>query len=48
MSAAWPTVRLGEVLIERHETPTDDDLAYGRVRIIEKISFDSGRIQLRV
>ncbi|MGA2178066.1 MAG: restriction endonuclease subunit S [Verrucomicrobiota bacterium] len=35
-------------MTERRETPTDDDLASGRVRIVEKISFDSGRIQLRV
>ena len=48
MKHKWPITKLGEVLTERRETPTDDDLATGRVRIIEKISFDSGRIQLRV
>jgi type I restriction enzyme S subunit len=48
MTKPWPTVRLGEVLTERREIPSDDDLASGKVRIIEKISFDSGRIQLRV
>ena len=48
MNAAWPKVRLGEILTEWREIPNDDDLASGRVRIIEKISFDSGRIQLRV
>ena len=48
MKHKWPTTKLGEVLTERRETPTDDDLASGRVRIVEKISFDSGRIQLRV
>jgi len=48
MKHTWPIAKLGEVLTERRETPTDDDLASGRVRIIEKISFDSGRIQLRV
>jgi type I restriction enzyme S subunit len=43
----WPTVRLGEVLTERRETPSPDDLAFGRVRIVSKISFDTGRIELR-
>jgi type I restriction enzyme S subunit len=47
MKHKWPMTRLGEVLKERRETPTDDDLTSGRVRIIEKISFDSGRIQFR-
>jgi type I restriction enzyme S subunit len=48
MKHKWPITKLGEVLTERRETPTDDDLASGRVRIVAKISFDSGRIQLRV
>jgi len=48
MKHKWPITKLGEVLTERRETPTDDDLASGRVRIVEKISFDSGRIHLRV
>ena len=48
MSKPWPTVKLGEVLTERREIPKEYDLASGRVRIIEKISFDAGRIQLRV
>lgn len=43
----WPTVKIGDVLIERRETPSEDDLAFGRVRIVSKISFDTGRIQLR-
>jgi len=47
MSKPWPTVRLGEVLTERRETPSPDDLAFGRVRIVSKISFDTGRIELR-
>jgi type I restriction enzyme S subunit len=47
VSKAWPKVRLGEVLTERKETPSDEDLFSGRVRIIEKISFNSGKIQLR-
>src|ERR1700733_12897663 len=44
----WPITYLGDVLTERRETPTDHDLASGRVRIIKKISFDSGRIHLRI
>jgi type I restriction enzyme S subunit len=43
----WPLTPLGEVLTERHETPSEEDLVSGRVRIIEKISFDTGRIQFR-
>jgi type I restriction enzyme S subunit len=48
MRQKWPITKLGDVLTERREIPTDEDLASGRVRIIEKISFNSGRIQLRV
>lgn len=47
MSAKWPMVPLGEVLTERHETPAVDDLASGRVRIVEKIGFNDGCIRLR-
>jgi type I restriction enzyme, S subunit len=47
MTKLWPTVRLGEVLTERRETPSPDDLALGNVRIVSKISFDTGRIELR-
>jgi type I restriction enzyme S subunit len=38
---------LGEVLTERREIPTGDDIALGRVRVVEKISFESGEIQFR-
>ncbi len=48
MSKAWPLVQLGEVLTERREQPASDDLNSGRVKVIEKISFNSGRLQLRV
>lgn len=47
MKHKWPLTPLGEVLTERCETPREEDLVSGRVRIIEKISFDTGRIQLR-
>src|SRR5260370_41408629 len=39
---------LGEVLAERHEIPSDDDLSLGNIRIVEKIGFNEGRIQLRI
>lgn len=48
MSKAWPRVTLGKVLTERREAPSEDDLMSGKVRIIEKIGFNEGRIQLRV
>lgn len=47
MKDGWFLTALGEVLMERRETPSEEDLSLGRVRILEKISFDSGRIQLR-
>lgn len=43
----WPTVPLGDVLTERQEQPSSDELASGRIKIVEKISFDNGRIHLR-
>ncbi len=47
MSTKWPKVRLGEVMNERREEPSPDDLALGRIKIVEKIAFDTGCIQLR-
>jgi len=47
MKHKWPLIPLMEVLTERRETPSTEDLVSGRVRIIEKISFDTGRIHLR-
>jgi type I restriction enzyme S subunit len=43
----WATAKLGEVLTERRETPDSNDLDSGRVKIVEKISFGTGQIQLR-
>jgi len=43
----WPFVPLGKVLKERREEPSPDDLAAGRIKVIAKIGFDSGQIQLR-
>jgi type I restriction enzyme S subunit len=47
MSAAWATVPLGEILIERRETPSDIELLTGDIRIVDKVSFNDGRIHLR-
>ncbi len=47
MSKAWPLVPLREVLTERQEVPPDDALASGQIRIVSKVGFNDGRIQLR-
>ena len=47
MKHKWPVKPLAQVLTERQETPSTDDLLSGRVRILEKISFDAGSVQLR-
>jgi len=47
MSKNWPTLKLGEVLAERNEVPSETDLFSGNVQIVEKIGFNEGRIKLR-
>lgn len=47
MKHKWPLVQLGELLTERCERPREEDLMSGRMRIIQKITFDTGRIQFR-
>lgn len=47
MNYRWPLTPLGEILTERQEVPSSEDIELGRIRIVEKIGFDSGRIQLR-
>ncbi len=47
MNHPWPVVPLGEVLAERQEVPSPDALASGEVRIVAKIGFNDGKIQLR-
>jgi type I restriction enzyme S subunit len=47
MSAAWPDIPLGEFLVERREAPSDIDLLTGKTRIVDKVSFNDGRIHLR-
>ncbi|HBR22071.1 MAG TPA: hypothetical protein DD713_05815 [Nitrospiraceae bacterium] len=44
----WPMVKLGEVLTERKEVPSQESLLSGSVRIVEKIGFNDGKIQLRI
>jgi len=47
MTASWPVVRLSEVLRERNELPPAEDILSGQIKIIAKIAFGDGRIQLR-
>lgn len=47
MSASWPMVKLGEVLRERKETPTAEELSQRKVCIVAKIGFNDGRIKFR-
>ncbi len=44
---SFPMVALGEVLTERKEVPSAYDLANGKFRIISKVGFNDGKIQLR-
>lgn len=48
MTSVWAKVQLAEVIAERKEVPSADDLATGKVRIVAKVGFNDGRIQLRV
>jgi type I restriction enzyme, S subunit len=47
VSVNWPEVPLSEAMEPRTERPSEDDLLSGRVKIVSKISFDSGRISFR-
>ncbi len=47
MNAAWPRVPLREVLVQRCEVPDPESLALGNIRIVSKIRFDIGKIELR-
>jgi type I restriction enzyme S subunit len=47
MKYCWPLIPLNEILTERRELPSSEDIESGRIRIVGKIGFDSGRIQLR-
>ncbi len=45
--SSWKKFPLGKLLIERKEKPSDETLATGATRVISKISFNDGLIQLR-
>jgi len=47
MSKNWASIPLGKVLKEREELPSSEDLVSGRVRIVSKIGFKEGKIELR-
>lgn len=47
MKHVWPLTPLGEILIERNEEPSSEDISLGRIKVIEKISFETGQISLR-
>lgn len=47
MANGWATIPLGEVLTERRETPPPGAVETGRIRIISKIRFHDGGIELR-
>lgn len=45
--AKWEKVQLGEVLIERKETPDSVALETGEIRIVSKIGFNTGEMEFR-
>jgi type I restriction enzyme S subunit len=47
MSTRWPEVNLGEVLVERREEPDLVAMETGQIRVVEKIPFNSGRLEFR-
>lgn len=47
MSKPWPMVPLGEILAERKEVPFPADIENGSIRIVSKIGFKEGKIDLR-
>ena len=47
MKHTWRMTSLGDVLVERRETPSDLELMSGATPIIAKIGFNDGRIELR-
>lgn len=47
LNKKWPSVPLGNILTERKEKPSLHDILTGKIRIVSKISFDNGQIQLR-
>ncbi|MEQ8288731.1 MAG: restriction endonuclease subunit S [Gammaproteobacteria bacterium] len=47
MNKDWDQIPLGELLIPRQETPLDEELVSGEVKIVSKIKFDNGKIEFR-
>ena len=47
MKEIWADVSLGEILKERQEKPPEELIANGKIRIVSKIAFNDGKIQLR-
>lgn len=47
MSSVWKWTPLGEVIYERQETPDPNSVVAGDVRVISKISFNTGLIDFR-
>ena len=45
--AQWEKVQVGEVLIERKETPDPVGLETGEIRIVSKIGFNTGELEFR-
>jgi len=40
----WPTVRLGDIATVRSEVVPDDDIHDGKVSMLDRISFDEGKV----
>jgi len=47
MANGWQTIKLGEVLTERRETPSLESIETGEVSIVSKIGFNERNIELR-
>lgn len=47
MSMRWPRLQLREILDERREVPDQNEVALGRIRIVAKIGFAEGNLELR-
>lgn len=47
LNKKWPSTPLGNILKERKEKASLHDILTGKIRIVSKISFDDGQIQLR-
>ena len=47
MTNSWPLTPIGEVLTERKEKPALESIELGEIRIVSKIRFNEGQIELR-